>query len=318
MTVIRGVFLLGLLTIRVHGAAAELIPADPESGFNFPYILVLPEERPTNPASFLVVETNNTGPKDHFTETIAATLEEATGRGLGPMLSRHMEQPFLMPVFPRTRTDGNLYTHALDRDSLLLREGPLKRIDRQLLAMVEDAGRRLSGQGMEIRSRFVMVGFSASGSFANRFAFLHPEKLLAVVAGGINAFPMLPAESSGEDRLPFPVGVGDMEALTGRTFNRETWAKLPQMIFMGAQDTNDAVRYDDAYSAAARALIFRELGEPMHDRWLKAQAFYLEAEAMTTFITYPHLGHWIDRRVGMDIVHFIQSVTGEDEPVPHQ
>lgn len=52
---------------------------------------------------------------------------------------------------------------------------------RQLLAMVEDAGARLKMMGYSTGSQFLMVGFSASGTLANRFTLIHPDRVKAVV-----------------------------------------------------------------------------------------------------------------------------------------
>jgi len=307
-----------LLALGPAHAQPERIPADPEKGFAFPYILTIPENVGGHDPLVLVVETNNTGPQNDFQETVSATLDEAGGRGLGPMLSRHMGLPFLMPVFPRTRIDGNVYTHALDRDTLLIRDEKRERLDLQLLAMVEDARLRLRERGLSPAERFLMVGFSASGSFSNRFAFLHPEHLIAVVSGGINAFPMLPVSEVAGDAFPFPLGTADLAEISCSPFNHESWKVLPQLIFMGADDANDAIKFDDAYSARERALIFKHLGEPMHQRWLNAQSFYLRKSPRVTFITYGNLGHWITRQVGLDIVNFIAHVLDDlPEGKPH-
>lgn len=303
--------LLGvLLTTGLPSVSAEpvLIPADADAGFNFPYVLIVPTDPAQDQALTLVVETNNTGEEDDFDTTLAATRKQAAGRGLGPMLSRHLKLPFLMPVFPRPKSDWKTYTHALDRDSMLIEEGSLTRLDQQLLAMIEDARKRLAEDGMPTRDQVVMVGFSASGSFANRFAFLHPERLCAVVAGGVNAFPMLPVPARGGHRLAFPLGIDDIEELSGAAFNETAWKALPQMIFMGALDENDAVLFDDAYSDKERETIFSVVGKPMHTRWLNCQKVYLEAGASANLITYGQVGHWINRHIGLSIVSFVEEV----------
>jgi pimeloyl-ACP methyl ester carboxylesterase len=284
-----------------------LVPANPEAGFHFPYVLAVPAGIEAGESVTLVVETNNTGPRDDFEETLAETLKDAEGRGLGPMLSRYMELPLVMPVFPRTKSGWQLYTHALDRDTMEVQEGSLARLDRQLLAMVADARHRLTADGLQPKERFVMVGFSASGSFANRFAFLHPGRLAAVVAGGVNAFPMLPVDERNEQVLNFPLGIHDIDSLTGEPFDAEGWKSLPQMIFMGALDDNDAVLYDDAYSDAERAAVFAAVGRPMHERWLASQKIYLESGANANLITFGQVGHWTDRLVGLSIVNFLEN-----------
>jgi pimeloyl-ACP methyl ester carboxylesterase len=305
-------FLVPVLLILVvpglyAGGEPKLIQAYPAKGFSYPYVLVVPDSVEKGKPVPLVLETNNTGPSDDFETTQARTLEHAAGNGLGPMLSRYKGHPLVMPVFPRPETDWRIYTHALDRDTLLIQDGPLARLDLQVLAMVEDARRHLSKEGYSVPPEFIMIGFSASGTFANRFAFLHPDRLSAVVSGGVNCFPMLPVAEVEDKPFNFPLGVADLEDLTGQAFNTEAWKALPQMIFMGALDDNDAVKFDDAYSDEERSLIFEHVGEPMHERWMKAQQLCLELEPRITFITYGQVGHWTNRQIGLDIVTFIEE-----------
>ena len=313
MSMLRKISLFLFLFLLLSGPGPlganepAIIDADPDAGFFFPYILSVPEKTAQGRLLPLVVETNNSGAADDFEKTLADTLDDASGNGLGPMLSRYSGYPLMMPVFPRTKADWRVYTHALDRDVMLIESGPLKRLDLQLLAMVEDARQRLEKTGHATHPKFIMLGFSASGTFSNRFAFLHPDRLLAVVSGGVNAFPMLPLTELGGEALDFPLGVADLESLTGQAFRIEAWRALPQLIFMGALDDNDAVKYEDAYSDEERRKIFEHVGEPMLERWTTAQRLSLQTEPRINFITYGQLGHWTNRQVGLDIVNFLEE-----------
>jgi len=285
----------------------ELIDARPESGFNYPYYLRVPARGPDGLPNVLVVESNNSGVQDELQQHIEATRAQVTGNGLGPLVAGSLDQPLLVPVFPRSREHWQVYTHALDRDTLLLQGEAAERLDLQLLRMVAHARERLAADGIAVQEKFVLVGFSASGTFANRFAFLHPERLLAVVSGAVNAFPMLPLDSMDDSALPFPLGTADIQTLTGRSFQRASWRGLPQLIFMGAEDDNDALQYDDAYSDAERETVFALLGEPMAERWSAAQRVYLKAGPNVTFATYGQVGHWTDRRINRDVVNFVRT-----------
>lgn len=288
----------------------ELIPASPADGFNFPYVLRIPEKVSDKPV--LLVETNNTGNSDDFEETVAATVATARGSGIGPMISGALNMPLVIPVFPRPKTDWQIYTHALDRDSILLEEGhSLHRLDLQLLAMSSDARKRLSRNGIEVPPEFLICGFSASGTFANRFSFLHPKRILGVVAGGVNATPMLPLADHGEHSLSFPLGTNDFGEIVGREFDLEAWRALPQMIFMGALDDNDAVAYSDAYSDSERETVHKVLGQDMGVRWRAAQALYLEEKANVTFVTYGQIGHATTHRIHRDILSFVNYAIKE-------
>lgn len=304
--VVIAYFSLSVASADDAAFSLELLPANPESGFNYPYFLSTPATN-SAPTWVLIVESNNSGVNDDLQFHIDAARTHAAGSGIGPVVARKLKMPLLIPVFPRSESDWWVYTHALDRDSMLLRDEPHERLDLQLLSMVDDARARLMRHGAPVREEFVLVGFSASGTFANRFAFLHPGRLMAVVSGAVNAFPMLPvAEHSGRE-LDYPLGIADIESISGKAFNKERWLALPQMIFMGAVDDNDALLFDDGYSNEERAIVFEVLAEPMRVRWSKAQMVYLELDPNVTFVTYGQVGHWTDGRIHRDIVNFVAT-----------
>lgn len=305
-------------SFAVQGVTADsdqelvLVPAAPERGFEFPYYLRIPKVLSNLERRYLIVETNNSGVQDNFEAHIEITGKSALGMGVGPMVARDLELPLLIPVFPRNSDQILVYTHALDRDSMLIAEGKQRRLDLQLLRMVEDARKQLETREIKVEEKFVLVGFSASGTFSNRFAFLHPSSLLAVSSGAVNAFPMLPVESLDGKNLDFPLGLADIEKLTDTKFDRKNWAALAQMIYMGALDENDALQFSDGYSDAERELVFELVGENMSSRWSRAQAIYLNQQANTTLVTYGQVGHWTNGRIKNDMVNFIRSSISKD------
>ena len=122
--------------------------------------------------------------------------------------------------------------------------------------MIADARRRLAEVGVQTHDKVLLIGFSASGHFVNRFTALHPESVEAAVAGAVNGILILPFERIGTTDLPYPLGVMGLAALTGRPFQVEAWKRVPQFIFMGAEDTNDWAQSDDAYTDAERRVKF--------------------------------------------------------------
>lgn len=292
----------------------ELIEANPERGFYFPYYLRVPKT--TNSKSMtLLVETNNTGSVNDDSSThLASARALASGQGVSPFVATSLALPLLVPVFPRPKTSAELYTHALDRDTMLVHKGPLARLDLQLLAMIDDAHQRLRKKGRHVTEKFLMCGFSASGTFANRFAFIHPERLLGIAVGGINGVAMLPLREHGAHELIYPVGIGDLRTVSGKAFDITAWRGIPQLIFMGAADANDAVTFADAYSDEERELIYSSMGRAMQpDRWQAVQRIYLEEKARVTFVTYGGVGHWTNGRINQDVTNFLGAILLEQE-----
>ncbi len=297
--------------VTLTPGAIDVVAASPADGFNFPYVLRMPAA-PVKDRTYLLVEPNNTG---RISDDLNVHLEGAkklSGTGVGAYVAKRLDVPLLMPVFPRPETDWKIYTHLFDRDTMLIEDGPLRRVDLQLLAMVRHARARLRANGIPTHEKFLMSGFSASGSFSNRFTMLHPESVKAVAGGGLNALVMLPLASLDGETLPYPVGTADLRQLTGRGFNEKAWRQVPQLYYMGAKDDNDAVKFDDGYEESERQLIFKVLGETMQpDRWTKGQMIYGRSGANARFATYVDIGHGTNTKINEDVTAFFREVIGK-------
>jgi pimeloyl-ACP methyl ester carboxylesterase len=284
-----------------------LVDASPEAGFHYPYFLKLPTLQTTTRPVRLLVEANNSGAtSDDFNIHFKAAHRQ-TEQGVGAFVANRLEIPFLVPVFPRPGADNLIYTHALDRDSLDIRSGPMRRLDLQLVAMIDDATRRLRAGGMQLDDRVLMIGFSASGTFANRFSMIHPRRVAAVAIGGFNAILMLPVEEIDDVQLPYPLGLSDFEERFGQPFDRKKWLAIPQFTFMGENDINDAVQFDDAYSDEDRRKIYQVIGEPMPARWRAIQQMYKSAGANLRSSTYPGIGHGTNGAINTDMADFLAT-----------
>jgi hypothetical protein len=288
-----------------------LIRIDPKpgSGFNFPYYLYIPARTRLGTHQFLLVETNNSGLNDTLDFHDREAAKAARRNSLGNSIARRLRVPYLVPVFPRTQKEWKIYTHAIDRDAMLIKHGDSKRLDLQLIAMIEDAGKILSALNLEIDKKVLLNGFSASGTFANRFTLIHPGKVAAVSVGGINAMPMLPVSSIDKTTLDYPLGTNDYKSFFGREFDLETYRKIPQFIYMGAQDNNDAALFEDAYSSKEQKKIFKAIGKTMlPDRWEKCKSVYEANGINATFKLYPDIGHGTNGKMHSEIAEFFKKV----------
>lgn len=283
-----------------------LIGADTAAGFHFPYYLYIPEGTVSGP-QHLLVETNNTGPNDTLAAHVRGAAEQVTNASLGSSLSWGLKVPFLMPAFPRPRTAWPIYTHALDRDAVLLDTGAMQRLDRQLIAMIEDARPRLQALGYAVHDQVLLNGFSASGTFANRFTLLHPERVAAVACGGINSIAMLPVDSLNGAALDYPLGTHDAERLFSRPLDTAAFKRVPQLLYMGALDDNDAVDFDDAYARQEREVVHTAIGRAMADRWTQCRTVYVDQKVNASFRIYPGIGHATDRMIYKDVMMFFRA-----------
>jgi hypothetical protein len=275
------------------------IEPDPANGFEHPYLLYLPASVAGSGPIDLLVEPNNIGKPDDDVEVHREAAEHlASQSSVGHLMSEWLGVPLLVPVFPRPMSDWQTYTHALDEETMNL--------DLQLIAMIDDARARLAEQGYEVGQRALFTGFSASGTFINRFVMMHPDRVLAAAAGGLNGIVMLPVPEIDGHRLPYPLGTDNLEQLTGAAFDLEAVNAVPQLYYMGAKDDNDAVQYDDAYSESERETIYATIGQRMQpDRWEACQRLYREHGLTATFQTFDHIGHGTDQTVFEAVMKFL-------------
>jgi pimeloyl-ACP methyl ester carboxylesterase len=300
-------------------ASGTVITVKPSqgSGFAWPYYMYVPpaaREEGARPVH-LLVSTNNTGkPTDDFAEHESAALRLLARLSLE---AQALGCPSIVPVFPRPGEFDSIYTHALDRDCLTTQIEGLERLDLQLLAMVDDALGRLRERGWEVSDRFLIMGFSASGMFANRFAVLHPDRVLAAAVGSPGGWPIAPVAKWDGQELGYPVGIADLEALTGVEFLLEAYRDVPHFFFIGDKDSNDSVVYRDGYDESDERQVFDLFGETPVTRWPIAEEIYRAAGASAEFRTYAGVGHEISPEMRSDMGEFFRKVLdGEQQDKP--
>ncbi len=106
------------------------VAAAPENVFNYPYYLYLPLATARNKSQYLLVQPNNTGsPNDDLEVYDEDARHIAVKSSIGNAVSRALGFPSLVPVFPRPEREWKIYTHALDRDTIWIRDGDMKRLD---------------------------------------------------------------------------------------------------------------------------------------------------------------------------------------------
>jgi hypothetical protein len=283
------------------------IPASPNNGFNYPYLIFTPPQVPDACFPYLLVEINNgpdLAPDDTALVKAHSNAERvATHYNLGNELAQLFGTPLLVPVFPRPPIgiDSDIDTYSLSRAALFA-NGRMKRLDVQLVAMVADAQKRLLAKGNRLEKKVAITGYSASGLFASRFTFLHPDLVVAAAFGGLNSFIMLPVANWHSASLEYPLGLADYSQIVGHAFDAAAYAAIPQLAFQGENDSNDAVPMDDEYTAAQRDLIWMLFGRTMFpDRWRAIQVPYRAAGTSLQFRTYQQIGHGLDRRAIDDV-----------------
>lgn len=287
MSLARGATLTfaSFLTVAFAANAQQFelvkVEANPAKGFQWPYYLTVPSSVKT--PTVLLVAPNNTGKSSddqNVHDKAALELIVFMATWSRPALG----SPILVPTFPRLASHALIYTHSLDRATLLTRLPGLERIDLQLIAMIEDARAKLATRGIVIEQKVWMEGFSASGSFVSGFVHLHPEIVKAASPGGAATLPV--AEWKGQV-LEYPWGIADLKYLVGQEFNLDAFRQVAIQIYVGDQDPNMQL---NPAADPAQALIADLFGD-----WFNAypvyEAVYRSVGSPAEFTILPGYAH---------------------------
>jgi hypothetical protein len=229
------------------------ISANPAKGFNFGYLLSIPEGPSIRVNTTLMAEMNNTGQPEDNTDAIYDKARFYLTSSRTAKMIEELNLVYFMPLFPRYK---DLYTHALSRAALISDKKGLERIDKQFINMILDAKKQLIIRGINIDEKFILNGFSASGQFSNRFAVMYPELLKCVISGG-QTYAILPRKEYENLKLTYPIGIQDLKELTGIKFDKTTYNSLPQFIYEGDQnDSNDTTKFSDCMTSGQANLIY--------------------------------------------------------------
>ncbi len=294
---VLGVIVIFLLVAFLHFLKGKeemikVIPCDGDK-FHWPYYLYFPKTKDYK--NTLLVYPNNTGKENDWLEVHDALARHKAAE-IMPLVER-LGTILLVPVFPRPKKHWRLYTHALNRDALLTKIPGLERVDLQLIEMIADARKRLAVKGIEVEEKVLMLGFSASGMFSNRFTFLHPEKVKAAAIGAPGGWAVAPLGEWEGEMLPYPVGTGDFKDTFGYEANLEAIKKVPLFFFLGDRDTNDFFGNNNQvnkYFGATPAL-----------RWPYSEQIYAASGTNSKFSLYPGVGHYVSADMLNDIEKFL-------------
>ncbi len=297
-----------------QGPAVVLHPADAAIRYAW-FTYIPPRLRPGQRVTIWVTGLHG----NLFTDDYAAVIEESRGMALS-RAARAEEHglAMLVPVIPRPRTNA-VYAVAFApevfRDSP---DSPVFRPDLKLDAMIDAFTAELRRRGYEVRPRVLLEGFSAGAMFAQRYALLHPERVLALAAGQCGGALTLPFErlpGGDTSRLDWPVGIADYAALVGRQFNDGAYCRVAQFVFIGSEDTarSTLVRVGELWRTQEQVnLLLRVFGRTDPER-LEAQARLLRTASYdVTFRRYPGLGHGMTPQVWADVMAFYAGVLARD------
>jgi len=318
----------------------QKIEADPDAGFHSPYFLYTPDL--SSPDLFSIEESVNDSqerplvvtayPWGEFEERVEGARQPdggTTGR-----IANAMNCPVVS--VPLTLTEGFV---GLEPQELTLAheieitDPRRERVDLQFIAMIEDAKSRLNGGTFTVADQIHYDGGSSAADFIERVAPLHPEHI-SVFSAGANGYSFLPIEELTDDipvhgnpertTVPYPIGAGNLEELTGEAFNKEAWMDIEQFRWIGGgdQDPNNPEnyihkRFRDDHREISQVVeeIFGTL--QVDDRFETSREIYDHLNVPATFRKFEGQPHTPDWEYRVETVDFHKEQIEEDFELVH-
>lgn len=139
---------------------------------------------------------------------------------------------------PRYSTSSPSYEPVhLDRSSLLNLEGG-QRPDEIVINNIDAFKQNISDSGRTPADKVMILGHSSGGAFARRFTMLQPDRVkkVANVSGAGFTWPL---SASGNETLNWPVGIADLQTLTGSSFQINAFRQVSFFISVGEQEVEN-------------------------------------------------------------------------------
>ncbi|MFO7773519.1 MAG: hypothetical protein R6V59_06255 [Dehalococcoidia bacterium] len=173
------------------------------------------------------------------------------------------------------------------------------RPDLKVSAIIEDFTSELESYGIEIHDKVLIWGFSNSAMFAQRYCFLHPEKVKAVSIGQAGGALTMGMDTYSNNELDWPVGINDYGNLTSVDFNANAYNSIPKFIFIGEDDTGpyQSTVYSPVYGwnteifTVEQCQILYDIADTDPTRVQNQSAIMNDNGDNITFKMYPEIGH---------------------------
>jgi len=228
-------------------------------------------------------------------------------------LIEYSEQYRLVIVVAAMPNTEDLYVHALHRGTFTTTEEMLRRPDLKLIDAVWNQYIPLiQTAGLTVSERVLMLGFSNAGMFSHKFTMLHPERVQAVWLGGEAPAPLPAAELYGYP-LDYPLGTRNLEALTGKPFDFETYKTIPHFICVGENDVkleNDTTAGIGIFTEEQLLFIRSHFGRTNPERIEFFYEYLVSVGVPAEFRLYRGIGHELPTYMLHDAFSFLKRSAG--------
>ena len=208
--------------------------------------------------------------------------------------------PLAVIAIPRTKL---LYVHIMPVATFATTDEFLKRPDLKLIdAIWNQYMPSLQEAGYDVNNKVFMMGFSSPGAFTLRFSILHPELIKAAWLG-TPSFAPIPTDHLFGQPLNYPLGIRNVEQLSGSPFNYDEYKKIPMLIVIGEYDNNENNRTITWYPN--QDFIKNNFGATEPDRVKFFYDYLVSIGVPAEFRLYPKIFHERTREMMEDAFDFL-------------
>ena len=293
------------------------VAESPEDGFHWPYYIYIPEETVINEPTRLIVESNNPMRSNDMSDHEDRAYETAR---YNPY-SNALNIPIIVPAFPRFEEFPEGYEPgyyiALDEDALASETEVLERLDKQLINMIDHVQDHLAEKSnselneLDLKERIFITGDSASGSFANRFTKLHPERVRAITTGAQD-YIILPFENIGTEEFNYPSGVNDFRDYTGENFDLDAYKEVAKFYTAGILEGTLNEFAGSLKDPEQREAVRNVFGTGLLERWDNVEDEYNNYNIPVQFKIYNATSHEIRHDMIEDRINFFEANLGDE------
>jgi len=221
-----------------------------QSKYGLYYLVALPEEIKDN-ATMLVESYNSSGkPKDTYKENVKTALIEGTEIDK-LLIDAVIDQPIVLPITPNIKGDSDC--QQLSKESVQEEKIHIRFLDciRSAKADIEQL------TGKKVNDKIFLNGYSASGVFAQRFAFIYPELVEKCLIGGAAGSIPIPAKD-----IDYPIGIRDYQELFGKEFDKTAFKKIQYGYYVAENEERENAEWDINGDLIESP---KQIPAPMHD-----------------------------------------------------
>ena len=306
-----------------------LLKAEEIEGCNFDCLVLVPNEI-NNPTRIALTCRNTGSPDSTYQEKSGIRLRMDAFLAFYQNVAKQKD----ILVYPYlTQIPDGAYYQQLTREAILDKTPGYERVDNQIASAIESIKEKLIIEDqIPTEDKIDVLGFSSSGTFAQRFTALHYEMVRACYSMGAKDGIILPVRELEGERLNYPNGVADYEEITGKEFNLEEYKKVCFYTGYGKEveepyihngqivrDENGNIvsNFDMSYVESCTppeegAQMRRVIGRTPEERFRRYEAIYKELGFDYTTEVFPDIGHMQTPETTKSAQDFFRKVTEKE------